>query len=316
MTSNPEDMEMVNTTMEKVEVAIDSNDTAKEEDQQKDHSTAVRDAFKSGDVEASKNAHAKKSSEMSDALLGNVEKHGGSASEYLKSIVFGGLDGIITTFAIVAASAGGGVGTDFVLMMGFANLIADGISMGFGDFLSTKAELDFAKLEMKREEWECDNNLDGEIQEMVDIYKEKGMTHDEATQVISVFSKHRKLFVDLMMVEELGIMPPDPDDSPAKAGLVTMLSFFAFGSIPLWFYTGFHAAGWTDKTAMFAIACASTGVAIFSLGFFKAFFTHQNKMMSGLGMLLNGTFAAAAAYLIGFAFEEGMGISMDGCGGK
>lgn len=268
----------------------------------------ARDAYKTKDVESSKNAH-------SVALLKGItpEKHGGPASDYLKSIVFGGLDGIITTFAIVSASAGGDFGPSFILMMGFANLIADGISMGFGDFLSSKAELDYAKLEYERESWEVDNGLEGEINEMVEIFTEKGMSKDEATEVITIFSRHKKMFVDLMMVEELGIMPPDPADSPAKAGVVTMLSFFAFGSIPLWFYIGFYAAGWEDKNTMFAIACVSTGISIFLLGFFKAFFTHQNKLLSGFGMLLNGTFAALSAFLIGLAFEHALGISMDGC---
>lgn len=263
----------------------------------------ARDAYKTGDVEASKAAHA--------ALINaSPEKHGGTASEYLKSIVFGGLDGIITTFAIVAASSGGGFSTSVILMMGFANLIADGISMGFGDFLSSKAELDFAKLEYERETWEVENCIEGEVKEMVEIFEKKGMTYEEASTVINVFARHKKMFVDLMMVEELGIMAPDPDDSPAKSGLVTMFSFFAFGSIPLWFYTGFNAAGFEDKNVMFAIACVSTGVAIFLLGFFKAFFTHQNKLVSGFGMLCNGAIAAASAYLIGYAFEASMDIDL------
>jgi hypothetical protein len=54
----------------------------------------------------------------------------------IKSVVFGGLDGIITTFSIVAAVAGASLSVEVVLLMGFANLIADGISMGLGDALS------------------------------------------------------------------------------------------------------------------------------------------------------------------------------------
>jgi len=271
----------------------------------------ARAAHNSGDVEASKAAHQAKTGH-----LGSPEKHGGTASEYLKSIVFGGLDGIITTFAIVAASAGGEFPTEVVLMMGFANLIADGISMGFGDFLSSKAELDFAKLEYAREKWEVENNPQGEIDEMVEIFEKKGMATEDAKTVMNIFAKHEEMWLDLMMVEELGILTPDPDDSPAKAGCVTMLSFFVFGSIPLWFYVGFHAGGYTDKNVMFAVACASTGLAIFSLGFFKAFFTHQNKILSGLGMFMNGAFAAAAAYFIGYAFEAGLEIDLAGCGGN
>lgn len=74
-------------------------------------------------------------------------------SEFIKSIVFGGLDGIITTFAVIATVAGANLELDLVILMGFANLIGDGISMGFGDYLSSKAEMEFARHELKREEW-------------------------------------------------------------------------------------------------------------------------------------------------------------------
>ncbi len=68
--------------------------------------------------------------------------------------MFGGLDGIITTFAVVAASVGGNLSSDVILLMGFANLIADGLSMGFGDYLSSQAEVDYTKAEHTREKWE------------------------------------------------------------------------------------------------------------------------------------------------------------------
>lgn len=60
-----------------------------------------------------------------------VEKHSTSIlSDYIKSIVFGGVDGIITTFAIVAGTTGAGLSTGVVIVLGVSNLIADGISMG------------------------------------------------------------------------------------------------------------------------------------------------------------------------------------------
>ena len=79
--------------------------------------------------------------------------------KYIKSIVYGGLDGIITTFAVVAAVAGGELEVGVVLLMGFANLIADSISMGMGDFISTKSEIDFQTAERAREKWYFKVNL-------------------------------------------------------------------------------------------------------------------------------------------------------------
>lgn len=76
-----------------------------------------------------------------------------AGSDYLKSIVFGGLDGIITTFAVIATVAGADLDVKIVILMGFANLVADGISMGFGDCLSSKAEQEFVENEYGREKW-------------------------------------------------------------------------------------------------------------------------------------------------------------------
>jgi VIT1/CCC1 family predicted Fe2+/Mn2+ transporter len=77
--------------------------------------------------------------------------------------VYGGVDGIITTFAVVAGTMGADLSMGIVILMGVSNLIADGISMGVGDYLSSKAELDYAINERLREEWETENYLEGKM---------------------------------------------------------------------------------------------------------------------------------------------------------
>jgi len=91
------------------------------------------------------------------------------SGEFVKSMVFGAMDGIITTFAVVAGVAGSNLTTGVVLILGFANLFADGISMGLGDFLSEKAEYDYVISEKARELWETQNYLEGEKKEMVEL---------------------------------------------------------------------------------------------------------------------------------------------------
>ena len=105
-------------------------------------------AFEAGDAAASKVLHE------GPAEAAN-ETHGGFGSDYVKSIVFGGLDGVITTFSTIASSFGGEQTVQVVITLGVANLIADAISMGVGDFLSSHAEYQYLVAEKGREEWEC-----------------------------------------------------------------------------------------------------------------------------------------------------------------
>lgn len=104
-------------------------------------------------------------------------------------MVFGGLDGIITTFAVVAAVSGADMSGDVVILMGIANLVSDGISMGLGDYFSEKSEKDYIKNEWKRETWELKNYPEGEKAEMVELYEEEGMTNEDATVIVETFAK-------------------------------------------------------------------------------------------------------------------------------
>ena len=107
-------------------------------------------AFAAGDAAASKALH-----EGSAAAAAAKEAHGGFGSDYVKSIVFGGLDGVITTFSTIASSFGGAQTVQVVITLAVANLIADAISMGVGDFLSSHAEYQYLVAEKGREAWEC-----------------------------------------------------------------------------------------------------------------------------------------------------------------
>ena len=75
--------------------------------------------------------------------------------------------------------------------MGFSSLVADALSMGVGDALSSKAEAEVAVRERQREEWEMDNYLEGEISEMIDIYRNKGMSADDAEMMVRTLAKYK-----------------------------------------------------------------------------------------------------------------------------
>ena len=123
---------------------------------------------------------------------GAQEQHAGDDNNYVRSLVLGGLDGIVTTFAVVSAATGGNLSDRVLLLMGFANLVADGMSMGLGDFLSSKAEKDYTVKELDREIWEFENYPKGEIEEMVELYVRRGLEEGDARTIVTTMAKVRE----------------------------------------------------------------------------------------------------------------------------
>ncbi len=247
----------------------------------------AKKAFKSRNPELSRSAH--------DAQASSGEPHH-EGGQRIKSLVYGGLDGIITTFAVVAGVAGANLHVGIVLIMGFANLIADGISMAIGDYLSSKAENEYNAAERIREEWEVDNYPDGEKKELIELYVDKGMEQSDAEKVVEIISKDKKTWVDIMMVEELGII--EDEDSPIKNALVTFFSFAFFGFVPLVAYVVSRFAGFLESRT-FVAACILTAITLFVLGAQKVRITGKNWFISGMETLIIGGIAATAAYVVG-----------------
>ncbi len=228
------------------------------------------------------------------------EKHRQEQGQFIKSIVYGGLDGIITTFAVVAGVAGAGLQPGIVLILGFANLIADGISMAIGDYLSTKAEREYETAERRREQWEVENYPEGEMLEMVELYTAKGFAREDSEAMVAILSKNREAWVDVMMVEELGIV--SSDESPLKNAVATFFSFALFGIVPLLTYV-LGAFIPVIQARSFVFAGILTGLTLFVLGALKTALTGRSWLRSGLEMLIVGGAASAAAYGIGYALS-------------
>lgn len=252
----------------------------------------ARQAYLEKDSEASRQAHHQVS----------MEKHSHSG-EWIKSVVYGGLDGIITTFAVVAGSVGAGLSREVLLILGFSSLIADAFSMGMGDALSTKAEHQYIQNERDREEWEFDNDREGEEKEMVELYQERGMDEEDARLVITKMAKYKQFFIDVMMMEELGLVIPGENDSPWKDGLVTFLSFIFFGIFPLLSYLIAHSVD-DDPNRLFGYSCGVTGCMLFTLGVLKSRVCAVSWYASGTEVFVLGSFTACISYLVGWGVER------------
>ena len=253
----------------------------------------ARDAYKTKDVQAAKAAHT----------LMAPEDHRLEHGKYIKSVIYGGLDGIITTFAVVAGVTGAALSAVVVFILGIANLIADGLSMGIGDYLSSKSEQEYRQDERRREAWEVENYPEGEKLEMVEIYKGMGIGDDDANTIVDTLSKYKEAWVDVMMVEELGIM--EDNESPLNNALATFVAFVIFGFIPLISYVvaQFVPVLIPDSSVSFVFAALLTAVSLFSLGALKVRVTGKNWLKSGIETLLMGGFAAVAAFGIGYGLS-------------
>ncbi|KAF9601313.1 hypothetical protein IFM89_018741 [Coptis chinensis] len=104
--------------------------------------------------------------------------------EAIKSIVYADLDAIVTCFSLISSISVGHLSSIDVLVLGFANLVADGISMGFGDYMSSGTEKDMAAKERVLTHWEVSNHGESQELELVRRYQAPGMELDDATIVL------------------------------------------------------------------------------------------------------------------------------------
>lgn len=224
-------------------------------------------------------------------------------STYLKEIVYGGNDGIVTTFAVVAGFAGA-QSSDMttipllsVLVFGFANLFADATSMALGNFLSNRSEKDVYAREKARELSEIRNNTAEEEQETRAILIERGFTSEQAEQLVKIYKTNESYWVSFMMNDELEMPNPEKENDILMA-LATFLSFLIFGLIPLIPYVLIR-----DTPNVFLFSLTTTAIALTALGIFRWKVTHQHIVRSLSETLLLGGLAALIAYFVGSLFH-------------
>jgi len=268
---------------------------------------AARGAFATGDINASRAAHA--APVVVDPRASEAHQEGGGR---VKSIVFGGLDGILTSFAIVSGAVGAHVPAVAILAMGVSNVLADALSMGAGEWLSSRAYNSYVQKELERETWELDNYPEGEVLEMIELFTQRGMSREDAEVVITRMAKYKDFFVNLMMTEELSLPLPMADASAEafKDGFLMFLSFAIFGMLPVLGFVALPAvAPDTTESVQLAFASGCTGLTLLGLGGFKAHFHDKNYLRGGLETLLLGSACALVAFTVGRAVANIAGAS-------
>ena len=240
-------------------------------------------------------------------IIEHVEtEHAGKGAHNIKSITYGGIDGIITTFAIMSAAIGANLSEKIIIIMGFSNLIADAFSMGFGDYISSNAERKYIISERKKELKEYDIHRNHEIKELIELYVYNGLEIQDAIQLVNILASKEEyidLFINQMMTLELDLPQPETTKEIFIKSLSTFLSFMFFGSIPLLVFLILYISDYDNKNKIFIITCCVSCLTLFFVGAFGAKITKENIFKNGFLTMINGIIATSVAFFIGWWIE-------------
>lgn len=218
-----------------------------------------------------------------------------SFEKYLGEFVYGGIDGCVTTFAVVAGSVGAGLDSSIIIILGFANLLADGFAMSIGAYLSTKSEIDNYNKHKRTEYWEIDNMPDIEREEVREIYEAKGFEGELLEQVVDVITSDNDRWVNEMMKNELEMI--EVDKSPFWIGATTYLSFIFIGLVPLLIYVIDYIRPIHQN--LFLIASILTAAGFIIIGWLKAIVNQTSTLKGIFETLFLGGIAAVVSYVVG-----------------
>jgi VIT1/CCC1 family predicted Fe2+/Mn2+ transporter len=216
--------------------------------------------------------------------------------------VLGGIDGCVTTFAIVSGSVGAGLPGSVALILGIANLIADGFSMAVSNFEAVKANVDYHDHLEQMERRHIDLVPAGETEEIRQIFARKGFDGDVLQKIVETITDDRDLWVNTMLQEEHGMARFS--GTPIRSALTTFSSFLMAGAIPLvpFFLT-------LELRTQFFASALLAAVVFFCIGMAKSLVTNKPLLRAGFATLFTGCAAAGLAFLTGYLLREAFGIS-------
>jgi VIT1/CCC1 family predicted Fe2+/Mn2+ transporter len=212
---------------------------------------------------------------------------------HLRDVIYGAIDGAVTTFAIVAGVVGADLSTRVIIALGIANVLADGFSMAASNYSGTKAELDDAMRMRYIEARHIRLAPEGERAELKEILAGKGLEGDVLNAAVDAIASNKKNWIDMMLVEEYGLSPIDPH--PLRAATATFIAFLVAGMVPLLPYL-------FSLGDPFRWSIVATALTFFAVGALKSVWSLAAWWRSGIETLIIGGAAASIAYFVGTLF--------------
>lgn len=210
---------------------------------------------------------------------------------YIRDWVYGGIDGTVTTFAVVAGVVGAQLSANIIIILGIANLLADGLSMAAGNYSATKTEIDDRERIREVERRHIRDTPEGEREEIRQILSGKGLAGNALDEAVAAISSDEKTWIDFMLTEEYGLAATLR--TPKRAAIVTFLAFVICGAVPL---VPFIVTGGD----VFTVSLFMSGLVFFLIGTVKSRWALAAWWWSGTETLMIGMAAASCAYIVGY----------------
>jgi VIT1/CCC1 family predicted Fe2+/Mn2+ transporter len=222
----------------------------------------------------------------------------GPKHNYLRDWIYGGIDGAVTTLAVVTGVAGAQLSNWIILALGFANLFADGFSMASSNYLGTRSEHDDWQRLKQIENRHIDLAPEGEREEVRQIFERKGFEGEELDRIVQLITADRERWVQTMLMDEYGL--PHAVRSPWIAAFCTFTAFLICGLAPLvpYLFSTEHSL---------TLSAVLTAIVFFVIGSVKSRWSTASWWHSGFTTLLVGTIAASLAYFTGVVVKRLLG---------
>ncbi|RNC87757.1 MAG: hypothetical protein ED556_00785 [Winogradskyella sp.] len=220
--------------------------------------------------------------------------------KYLGEFVYGGIDGAVTTFAVVSGAVGAGLNNKVIIILGFANLLADGFAMSIGAYLSIKSTKDNYNKHRAIARFGIENNPERKKEKVKQIYQNKGFEGELLQKVVNTITEDRDSWVDVIMKD--GLMLAKETKSSLMTGFVTYISFILIGLIPLVIYVWDYIVAFPGN--LFLWTGILTSIGFIFIGLLKTYVTQTSKIKGILETLLLGILAAGVSYYVGDLLEK------------
>lgn len=230
-----------------------------------------------------------------EAIAARLET--GPRRSYLRDLVYGAIDGTVTTFAVVAGVRGASLAATVVVILGIANLVADGFSMAASNYLGIRAD-EQRQARIRKQELEHIARIpEGEREEIRQIYAAKGLKGDALEQVVAALTGDTATWIDTMLVEEHGFARQAA--SPLRSAIATLLAFVVVGFVPVAPFVLDVATEGAMPAAPFAWSTMLTAAAFVAVGVARATVVGLPRWRGALETFLLGGGAALLAFAAG-----------------